>query len=152
MPGVLGVTAGATVIFRNLDSSNHTATGTFTSREALCGSTQLTASRSCTNTFTVPGAFEYFCGLHPSERGTVMVSQATGPPLRLVSPFITGGQFQFDLTTTPGLTYVIQRATNLPPLWVTVQTNAATANLMRFVETESTWGTQRRFYRAFSPP
>ena len=152
-PGNLNVSTGDTVIFRNLDSSNHTATGVFTSREALCGSTPLTNARWCTNTFSTAGAFAYFCGLHPNERGTVTVSQAASAPLRLLSPLVNAaGQFQFELTTAPGLNYVIQRASNLPPLWVSIRTNLATNNALRFVDTQPVATGERRFFRAAVQP
>ncbi|MGH8247565.1 MAG: Ig-like domain-containing protein, partial [Gammaproteobacteria bacterium] len=152
-PGLLRVTAGDTVVFRNLDPANHTATGVFAGREALCGSTVLDAAHSCTNTFLVPGSYAYFCGLHPfTERATVVVSQAA-VPLRLVSPGIaaTGG-FQFTLTTTPGRTYVIQGASNLPPRWVSLLTNVASANFLRFDEGGAASSNRLRCFRAFVAP
>jgi plastocyanin len=153
IPALLHVTAGDTVVFRNLDQSNHTATGVFASREALCGSTVLDAAHSCTNAFLVPGSYVYFCGLHPfSERGTVVVSQAT-IPLRLVSPVLTAaGTLQFALTTTPGRSYVIQGASNLPPRWVSILTNVASTNLLQFEEGSAVAPNRLRFFRAYIAP
>ena len=153
VPGLLHVTAGDTVIFRNLDQTNHTATGVFAGHEALCGSTILDATHSCTNTFLLPGSFAYFCGDHPfTERGTVVVSQATSP-FRLVSPGITAtGSFQFTLPTTPGRTYVIQGASSLPPTWVSILTNVASTDLVRFEESGVAVSNRLRFFRALVPP
>ena len=152
-PGMLNVVAGDTVIFRNLDPSNHTATGTFTSHEAFCGNTPLTATQSCTNTFNFPGSYTYFCGLHPSERGTVTVSQAMSPLLRLNDPSMdASGRFQFDLTSSSGLTCVIQFATNLPPTWTSIQTNLATNNLLHFAESQPASIFGCRFFRVQIQP
>lgn len=154
MPSLLHVTVGDTVVFRNLDASNHTATGVFTSREALCGSTQITADRSCTNTFLTPGTFAYFCGLHPVERGTIVVNPASNAtPLKLFNLLVTAtGEFQFDVSVPPGLACVIQSADSLPSGWVSLQTNVATNGFVRFVDPGAATLRSRRFFRAVIQP
>jgi plastocyanin len=77
----------------------------------------------------------------------VMIS--VGTPLQLLSPFIAGDTFQFDVTTSPGLTYVVERSPILPPNWSPLQTNLATGATLRVVEPLAS---TQMFYRAFQQP
>ncbi len=65
----------------------------------------------------------------------------------LSSPSLTGNQFQFMITGTPGSNYVVQASTDLTtPAWVSLMTNTAP-----FVFTDTNVYSQR-FYRAIVAP
>ena len=69
-PEVLQVKAGTTVTFVNHDDIPHSVvseTGTFRSHA-------LDTDDKYTFTFTKPGEFAYFCGLHPHMKGKVVVA------------------------------------------------------------------------------
>lgn len=69
-PQVLQVKAGTTVTFVNHDDIPHSIvseTGTFRSHA-------LDTDDKYTFTFTKPGEFAYFCGLHPHMNGKVVVA------------------------------------------------------------------------------
>lgn len=152
-PGMLSVTSGDAVVFRNLDPASHTATGGFTSAEAFFGSLQLTHPMTATNIFTVPGTYAYACGLHPSERGTVVVSQATSPPLLLRSPMLNeSGRFTFDFAATPGARYVVESTAGIPPVWNAIVTNTAATHWLRYTDASPAILQNRRFYRVLFLP
>jgi plastocyanin len=68
-PAALQVPAGTTVRWTNHDEETHTitsTTGAFASRG-------LGSDETFAQTFTRPGAYEYFCALHPKMRATVIV-------------------------------------------------------------------------------
>ena len=69
-PSPITVTAGQTVRFTNNDDVQHTVTdqnGTFDS-----GS--LDANKSWSYKFDKPGTYAYYCRVHPSMKGTVVVT------------------------------------------------------------------------------
>ena len=69
-PQVLQVKAGTTVTFVNHDDIPHSVvseTGAFRSHA-------LDTDDKYTFTFTKPGEFAYFCGLHPHMKGKVVVA------------------------------------------------------------------------------
>ena len=72
-PQKLTVKAGTTVTWINQDDIPHTvvSTGHFRSKA-------LDTDDKYSFTFTTPGTFQYFCGLHPHMQGTVVVEAATG--------------------------------------------------------------------------
>ena len=73
-PPRLIVKAGTTVTWHNDDDIPHTvvATGkTFRSKT-------LDTDDKYSFTFTTPGAYEYFCSLHPHMTGMIVVEAATG--------------------------------------------------------------------------
>ncbi len=72
-PQKLTVKAGTTVTWTNDDDIPHTvvSTGHFRSKA-------LDTEDKFSFTFTTPGSYEYFCGLHPHMTGTVVVEAATG--------------------------------------------------------------------------
>ncbi len=68
-PKTLEVSAGATVTWTNADGDTHTVTssnGAFTSPALDSGET-------FSQTFTVPGTYNYFCALHPHMTAQVIV-------------------------------------------------------------------------------
>jgi plastocyanin len=68
-PAALEVRPGTTVTWTNHDEETHTitsTTGAFSSRG-------LGNDETFAQTFTRPGAYEYFCALHPKMRATVIV-------------------------------------------------------------------------------
>ncbi|HEX2654365.1 MAG TPA: cupredoxin family copper-binding protein [Xanthobacteraceae bacterium] len=66
--------AGATVTWTNEDDSPHTATSTTKAFKSQA----LDTNQSFSFTFTTPGAYTYFCALHPHMTGTIVVEAATG--------------------------------------------------------------------------
>jgi plastocyanin len=72
-PQRLTVKAGDTVTWTNADDIPHSvvSTGHFRSKA-------LDTDDKYSFTFSTPGTFEYFCGLHPHMQGTVVVETATG--------------------------------------------------------------------------
>jgi plastocyanin len=70
-PGSLTVKAGTTVIWTNKDASTHTVTsdnGAFTS------SGNLATNDTYSFIFTTAGSFPYHCAIHPSMKGTIVVT------------------------------------------------------------------------------
>ena len=72
-PQVVTVKAGDTVVWTNKDDIPHTVTdpGKFRSKA-------LDTDDSFSFTFTTPGAYSYFCCLHPMMTGKIVVEAATG--------------------------------------------------------------------------
>jgi len=72
-PQKLTVKVGDTVTWINEDDIPHTvvSTGRFRSKA-------LDTDGKYSFTFTTPGTYEYFCGLHPHMQGSVVVEAATG--------------------------------------------------------------------------
>ena len=72
-PQQLTVKAGTTVTWINQDDIPHTvvSTGHFRSKA-------LDTDDKFSFTFTTPGSYQYFCGLHPHMQGSIVVEAATG--------------------------------------------------------------------------
>ncbi len=72
-PQTITVKAGTTVTWTNEDDIPHTvvSTGHFRSKALDTGD-------KFVFTFTAPGTYQYFCGLHPHMQGSVVVEAATG--------------------------------------------------------------------------
>jgi plastocyanin len=72
-PQQLTVKAGTTVTWINEDDIPHTvvSTGHFRSKA-------LDTDDKFSFTFTTPGSYQYFCGLHPHMQGTVVVEAGVG--------------------------------------------------------------------------
>jgi amicyanin len=68
-PATLTVTVGTTVTWVNVDDMPHTVTD----RNRVFRSAGLDTNDSFSYTFTTPGAFDYFCTIHPYMRGKVVV-------------------------------------------------------------------------------
>ena len=72
VPATLTVAPGTTVTFVNDDDEPHTVTSTVKSFD----SEGLDTHQTFTQTFAKPGAFMYFCEIHPYMHGTVIVKAA----------------------------------------------------------------------------
>jgi len=70
-PQKLTVKVGDTITWTNHDDIPHTVTSTGHFR-----SKALDTDDKFSFTFTTPGAFEYFCSLHPHMQGSVVVEAA----------------------------------------------------------------------------
>ena len=70
-PATIEVDAGATVTWINDDGVPHTVTA----REDEFGSGVLMRGDSFSQAFSEPGTFDYFCAIHPSMTGTVVVRE-----------------------------------------------------------------------------
>ena len=68
------VNSGTTVTWINEDDIPHT----IASSTKLFKSNALDTKDKFTFTFTTPGAYEYFCSLHPHMTGTIVVEATTG--------------------------------------------------------------------------
>jgi plastocyanin len=68
-PATLTVPSGTTVTWTNQDDMVHTVT----EAKRLFSSQSLETGDVYTHTFTTPGAYTYFCALHPRMTGTVIV-------------------------------------------------------------------------------
>ncbi len=68
------VKAGTTVTWINDEDIPHTVA----SSTKLFKSNALDTKDKFSFTFTTPGAYEYFCSLHPHMTGTIVVEAATG--------------------------------------------------------------------------
>ncbi len=72
---------------------------------------------------------------------------ASAPP-RLMAPDASSGSMKFQITTTPGLTYVVESAPALPPNFQPIATNVAAGSTLNFTDPSPASQTQR-LYRAF---
>jgi plastocyanin len=72
-PQRLTVPAGTTVTWTNEDDIPHTVVAT----TLAFRSKALDTDDKFTFTFTAPGAYEYFCSLHPHMTGTIVVEGAS---------------------------------------------------------------------------
>ena len=72
-PQELKVKAGTTVTWTNEDDIPHTVVSPNNFR-----SKALDTDGTYSFTFTTPGAYKYFCSLHPHMTGTIVVEAATG--------------------------------------------------------------------------
>src|SRR5262245_8875905 len=72
-PQGLRVKAGTTVTWTNEDDIPHTVVSPNNFR-----SKALDTDGTFSFTFTTPGAYKYFCSLHPHMTGTIVVEAATG--------------------------------------------------------------------------
>ena len=72
-PQELRVKAGTTVTWTNEDDMPHTVVSPNNFRSKV-----LDSDRTFSFTFTTPGAFKYFCSLHPHMTGIIVVEAATG--------------------------------------------------------------------------
>ena len=71
-PAAITVPDGTTVTWTNNDSAQHTVTQDPAGSGFASGA--LTPGSTFENTFDTAGTFEYFCEIHPSMTGTVVVS------------------------------------------------------------------------------
>jgi len=75
-PATLSVPAGSTVRWVNGGVAPHTVTA----RDGSFDSGFLSTGDGFARTLTIPGTIEYFCTLHPTMTGTVIVTGAGGRP------------------------------------------------------------------------
>lgn len=76
-PLILNVPVGATVTWKNLDSTLHTVTsGSAESGKSgtTFDSSYLTGGKTFQHTFSSAGTFDYYCTLHPYMKGQVVVN------------------------------------------------------------------------------
>ena len=73
-PQRITVKAGTTVTWINDDDIPHTVA----SSSKLLKSKTLDTKDKFSFTFTTPGAYEYFCSIHPHMTGAIVVEAATG--------------------------------------------------------------------------
>jgi len=73
-PQRITVKAGTTVTWINDDDIPHTVA----SSSKLFKSKTLDTKDKFSFTFTTPGAYEYFCSIHPHMTGAIVVEAATG--------------------------------------------------------------------------
>ncbi len=74
LPQRITVKPGTTVTWTNDDDDSHTVT----SSAKLFKSRPLDTGDKFSFTFTTPGAYAYFCSLHPHMTGTIVVEAASG--------------------------------------------------------------------------
>jgi plastocyanin len=78
-------------------------------------------------------------------------SVIASPPPRLLAPDASSGSMKFQITTTPGLTYVVESAPDLPPIFQPVATNIATNSVLIFTD-PSPANQPQKLYRAVIQP
>jgi plastocyanin len=69
-PANLTVAAGGSITFTNADSATHTVT----MDNGACDAGRIASGQSATITFTAPGTYTFHCTIHPTMKGTVVVS------------------------------------------------------------------------------
>jgi plastocyanin len=69
-PAIITVTAGTTVTWTNKDAVGHTVTST----TGIFNSGSFGQSKTYSQIFTSTGSYPYFCSIHPSMTGTVVVN------------------------------------------------------------------------------
>jgi plastocyanin len=74
-PQTLTVKAGTTITWINKDDIPH---GIAATGNAFKRSNAMDTDDSYSFTFTTPGAYQYFCYIHPHMTGTIVVEAATG--------------------------------------------------------------------------
>lgn len=79
----LKVEVGEAVIWSNADEARHSVTSVSGSELA---SGLFGQGESFSHTFATPGAYAYFCELHPDMKATVIVAAAAAPLPVLVTP------------------------------------------------------------------
>jgi plastocyanin len=67
-PASVQISTGDTVKWTNMDSVDHTVTG------STFNSGMIHTGQSFEFRFTTPGVFDYHCSIHPSMKGTVTVA------------------------------------------------------------------------------
>jgi plastocyanin len=72
-PATLEVAKGTVVTFTNSDSATHTVTSGANRTKDGKFDQQISGSAEASVTFDTVGAFEYFCQIHSSMKGTVTV-------------------------------------------------------------------------------
>ena len=160
-PSVVTIAAGGSVVFRNNDGDEHTATAhdrTFDSRTLAPGT-------EFSRTFATPGRFPFFCSIHPDMTGEVIVTDAAGAtPVPTPTPTATPVPNRSTTApTAPGTTPASIVDFDFAPRSLTIQAGAivtwtndgvaphtVTATDAAF---DSDWlATGEQFSRTFSTP
>jgi plastocyanin len=81
-----------------------------------------------------------------TPQSTLSVIAGSAP--RILAPDVSSGSMKFQITTTPGLSYVVESASGLPGSFQPVTTNMATGATLLFTDPSPASQTQR-LYRAF---
>ena len=68
-PASLTVKSGTTVTWTNSDAPSHSVKWD----DGTIGSATLATGATYTRTFATPGTYTYFCGIHSSMKGTIVV-------------------------------------------------------------------------------
>ncbi|MDD5140470.1 MAG: Ig-like domain-containing protein [Verrucomicrobiales bacterium] len=121
--------------------------GTVTNVQFLVGSTVLT-NKAAAPFFAVTNnlaAGNYTLSAIASDnlgaKATNAVNISVVTPLALVisAPQLLAASFQFNYSANTGLTYIVQRSTNLAvPDWISMVTNTAASNPVVFVDSQAT--------------
>ena len=75
------------------------------------------------------------------------ISVIVASPPTILAPNASSGSMKFQITTTPGLSYVVERASSLPPIFQPVMTNVAAGGILNFTDPSPANQTQQ-LYRA----
>ena len=87
-----------------------------------------------------------------STSAVVNVLIATPVTLQLTSPTRNGAQFEFDMPTTTGLSYVVEESRGLEGSWTGVATNTGNGSTIKVTRPFDTSSPTQRLYRAFIQP
>lgn len=96
-PGTLTVMPGTTVTWTNYDLAPHTVTEV--SGPAPLSSPELARGQSWSYTFERPGTYRYYCAVHPSMLGTVVVPELSSRTEMALSPTASGARASVPSTT-----------------------------------------------------
>jgi plastocyanin len=92
-PGTVTIKVGDTVTWTNSDTTAHTATST---DDPALFDGEMAPGESFSFTFTEAGSFDYFCEIHPTMEGTVVVQAAAAPSASQLPdgamPIVGGGE------------------------------------------------------------
>jgi plastocyanin len=146
-PKTLTIGKGDTVKWVNKDSTLHTVTSGEPSSNTvgtLFDSPYMAAGKSWEHTFKKTGKFDYYCTLHPSITGKIVVSEGSVPDLK-------GAEKQASVTvdTTPNTNINVSRWTNFtdsenrfsvqyPSHWTVTQAGNRFTNELPLVATDAT--------------
>jgi len=121
--------------------------GTVTNVQFLVGSTVVTnkaAAPYFAVTNNLPAGSYTLSAIASDNLGvkatnTVSLSVVTPLALTISPPQLAAASFKFNYAANTGLTYIVQRATNLVvPNWISIITNTAASNPVVFVDTHAT--------------
>jgi hypothetical protein len=140
-----------------LGATASVSSGTVTNVSFFAGSTLLGSAK--TSPFNVTGsslgagsynltAVATAAGISATS-SVVSISVVAPIPITNTVPVRAGGNFTFKYSANVGLTYVVQRSTNLP-VWTPISTNVATNTSISFSDTSVTNGA--RYYSVFLQP
>ena len=72
-PATVTIPVGGTVTWTNHDTASHTVT----SNDKIIQSNTLAPGASYSHTFTKIGTYNYFCSIHPTMKGEIIVQKAS---------------------------------------------------------------------------